>query len=591
MGGLPQMPAHMPPLGMPSEATAAEADIDAPEATPAPRGVGGGGGRGSGAGAGGGTRRSPRGVAPGSGGAAGGSPAGPGASGPLHSLRNLPAQDAFQMSLLLVRYALTICVQRSKVDDDPKAKENWILKAKYMKNKVGESLKKLQGNTDQVQQTSALEDVIKVSRQLFGDKYVKFCLAKAVKTIRQVRARKSEGAQAAAAAAGKGESAGGGGGESSQAERASPKGAANRGKGGKKRKAESPPAKEAAAPAEQKKSKKSHKKKPAPKKADEGGVGDGDLQLVKESLPRPGEEEGDILKDAAIDEEEEREERQTATRRAGASGGRERSLVAGGLGGLLTHVAQAAGLEGASDSAVEVMADAIDILLQRVLMRASTLSAHRLAGASSGSRRIETTSVPLERVLNITRREKAKAERVEAPAAAANNQAALDAEVAERRRKGELQTEEQLKQFMRERENRLKVANATDAARSLGGLGDARWAKWSQIGAKAPPGGKAGGEKGKGGGEAAPAGGLAARMGSGAGAPGGLAARMAAAKEREGKGEGAGAGAGDGTPGARALKPRVAWKDIVAAMEREPQYSRSRWFASVVMAGPGKEEK
>merc|ERR1711938_165601 len=147
---------------------------------------------------------------------------------------------------------------------------------------------------------------------------------------------------------------------------------------------------------------------------------------------------------------------------------------------------------------------------------------------------------------------------------------------------------------MRERENRLKVANATDAARSLGGLGDARWAKWSQIGAKAPPGGKAGGEKGKGGGEAAPAGGLAARMGagvsSGAGAPGGLAARMAA-KEREGKGEGAGAGAGEGAPGGGGLKPRVAWKDIVAAMEREPQYSRSRWFASVVMAGPGKEEK
>lgn len=491
-----------------------------------------------------------------------------------------------------MRYALTICMQRSKVDEDPKAKENWVLKAKYMKNKVGESLKTLQGNTDQKKQISALEDVIKVSRQLFGDKYVKFCLAKAVKTIRQVHARKSEGAQAAAA--GRGESAGGGGAESSQADRASPKGAANRGKGGKKRKAESPPAKEMAAPADLKKPKKSHKKKPAPKKADEGGVGDGDLQLVKESLPRPGEEEGDILKDAAIDEEEEREERQTATRRAGASGGRERSLIAGGLGGLLAHVAQAAGLEGASDSAVEVMADAIDILLQRVLMRASTLSVHRLAGASSGARRVETTSVPLERVLEITRREKAKAERVEAPAAAANNQAALDAEVAERRRKGELQTEEQLKQFMRERENRLKVANATDAARSLGGLGDARWAKWSQIGAKAPPGGKAGGEKGKGGGEAAPAGGLAARMGagvsSGAGAPGGLAARMAA-KEREGKGEGAGAGAGEGAPGGGGLKPRVAWKDIVAAMEREPQYSRSRWFASVVMAGPGKEEK
>ena len=141
------------------------------------------------------------------------------------------------MSLLLVRYALTICMQRSKVDEDPKAKENWILKAKYMKYKVGESLKTLQGNTDQKKQASALEDVIKVSRQLFGDKYVKFCLAKAVKTIRQVHARKSEGAQAAAA--GRGESAGGGGAESSQADRASPKGPANKGKGGKKRKADS----------------------------------------------------------------------------------------------------------------------------------------------------------------------------------------------------------------------------------------------------------------------------------------------------------------------------------------------------------------
>ena len=61
------------------------------------------------------------------------------------------------------------------------------------------------------------------------------------------------------------------------------------------------------------------KKKPEPKKADaggDGGAGDGDLQLVKENLPRAGEEEGDILKDAAINEEEEWEERQTATRRA-----------------------------------------------------------------------------------------------------------------------------------------------------------------------------------------------------------------------------------------------------------------------------------
>jgi hypothetical protein len=66
---------------------------------------------------------------------------------------------------------------------------------------------------------------------------------------------------------------------------------------------------------------------------------------------------------------------------------------------------------------------------------------------------------------------------------------------------------------------------------------------------------------------------------------------MAAAKEGL-KGEGAGAGgrAGEGSGAAGGSKPKVAWKDLVAAMEREPQYARSRWFASVVMAGPCEEE-
>ena len=83
----------------------------------------------------------------------------------------------------------------------------------------------------------------------------------------------------------------------------------------------------------------------------------------------------------------------------------------------------------------------------------------------------------------------------------------------------------------------------------------------------------------------------AAGAGAGAGA-GGLAARMAAAKEGlKGEVAGAGARAGEGSGAPGGAKPKVAWKDLVAAMEREPQYARSRWFASVVMAGPCEEEK
>ena len=517
---------------------------------------------------------------------------------PGSSMSDLTPKDLFQMSFTILKFGIMMCMQRAKVTEEAEAKKNWLKKGQYIKDSVGRELKVLQGSEDRTKQKKALENTIKVSRALFGATFSKACLQRSMQAIKK---RKDEAAAAAAAGGG----AEGGKAESSQVQRPSPKGAATKAKGGKKRKAETSPAKaEEAKAAEPKKPKKSHKKKkPEQKKADaggDGGAGDGDLQLVKENLPRAGEEEGDILKDAAINEEEEWEERQTATRRArDASGGdRERALVGGGGGGLLGHVARAAGLTGASGSALEVMADAVDILLQRVLLRAAALSEHRLAGARSGQRRVELTSEPLERVLEITRREKAKAERAEAPSMAASRQADLDAEVAERRRKGELQTEEQLKQFMRERENRLKVANATDAARSLGGLGDARWAKWSQFGAKAAPGGgkPGGGEKGKAAGDAPPAGGLAERMGAagaGAGAgAGGLAARMAAAKEGL-KGEGAGAGgrAGEGSGAAGGSKPKVAWKDLVAAMEREPQYARSRWFASVVMAGPCEEEK
>lgn len=520
---------------------------------------------------------------------------------PGSSMSDLTPKDLFQMSFTILKFGIMMCMQRAKVTEEAEAKKNWLKKGQYIKDSVGRELKVLQGSEDRTKQKKALENTIKVSRALFGATFSKACLQRSMQAIKK---RKDEAAAAAAAGGG----AEGGKAESSQVQRPSPKGAATKAKGGKKRKAESSPAKAEAPAAEKpepKKPKKSHKKKkPEQKKADaggDGGAGDGDLQLVKENLPRAGEEEGDILKDAAINEEEEWEERQTATRRArDASGGdRERALVGGGVEGLLGHVARAAGLTGASGSALEVMADAVDILLQRVLLRAAALSEHRLAGARSGQRRVELTSEPLERVLEITRREKAKAERAEAPSMAASRQADLDAEVAERRRKGELQTEEQLKQFMRERENRLKVANATDAARSLGGLGDARWAKWSQFGAKAAPGGgkPGGGEKGKAAGDAPPAGGLAERMGAagaaGAGpGAGGLAARMAAAKEGL-KGEGAGAGgrAGEGSGAAGGSKPKVAWKDLVAAMEREPQYARSRWFASVVMAGPCEEEK
>ncbi len=523
---------------------------------------------------------------------AGGAPA----ARPGSSMTDLTAKDLFQMSFTILKFGIMMCMQRAKVTQEAEAKKNWLKKGQYIKDSVGRELKVLQGTEDRTKQKKALENTIKVSRALFGATFSKACLQRSLQAIKK---RKEE--EAAAAVGGGAE---GGRAESSQVQRPSPKGAATKAKGGKKRKAESPPAKAEAPAAEPKKPKKSHKKKkPEPKKADaggDGGAGDGDLQLVKENLPRAGEEEGDILKDAAINEEEEWEERQTATRRAGdaSGGGRERALVGGGVEGLLGHVARAAGLTGASASALEVMADAVDILLQRVLLRAAALSEHRLAGARPGQRRVELTSEPLESVLEITRREKAKAERAEAPSMAASRQADLDAEVAERRRKGELQTEEQLKQFMRERENRLKVANATDAARSLGGLGDARWAKWSQFGAKAAPGGgkPGGGEKGKAAGDAPPAGGLAERMGAagaggGAGA-GGLAARMAAAKEGlKGEVAGAGARAGEGSGAAGGAKPKVAWKDLVAAMEREPQYARSRWFASVVMAGPCEEEK
>lgn len=567
-GGLPPLPVADPePVGGDLGAAVGGASGEELGPTSEPEAEGGGGAAG----------------APG----AGGAPAT--RSGSL--MTDLTAKDLFQMSFTILRFGIMMCMQRAKVTQEADAKKNWLKRGQYIKSAVGRELKALQGSEDRAKQKKALENTIKVSRAMFGATFSKACLQRALQAIKK---RKDE---AAAAGAGGGAGAGGRRAESKRAERPSPKGAAPKAKGGKKRKAESPPAKAEAAAAEPKKPKKSHKKKkPEPKKADaggDGGAGDGDLQLVKENLPRAGEEEGDILKDAAINEEEEWEERQTATRRAGdASGGdRERALVGGGVEGLLGHVARAAGLTGASGSALEVMADAVDILLQRVLLRAAALSAHRLAGARPGQRQVEVTSEPLERVLEITRREKAKAERVDAPSVAASRQADLDAEVAERRRKGELQTEEQLKQFMRERENRLKVANATDAARSLGGLGDARWAKWSQFGAKGAAGG---GEKGKAAADAPPAGGLAERTaagGAGVGA-GGLAARMAAAKEGlKGEGGGAGGRAGEGSGAAGAAKPKVAWKDLVAAMEREPQYARSRWFASVVMAGPCAEEK
>ena len=253
---------------------------------------------------------------------------------PGSSMSDLTPKDLFQMSFTILKFGIMMCMQRAKVTEEAEAKKNWLKKGQYIKDSVGRELKVLQGSEDRTKQKKALENTIKVSRALFGATFSKACLQRSMQAIKK---RKDEAAAAAAAGGG----AEGGKAESSQVQRPSPKGAATKAKGGKKRKAESSPAKAKAPAAEKpepKKPKKSHKKKkPEQKKADaggDGGAGDGDLQLVKENLPRAGEEEGDILKDAAINEEEEWEERQTATRRArDASGGdRERALVGGGGG-------------------------------------------------------------------------------------------------------------------------------------------------------------------------------------------------------------------------------------------------------------------
>ena len=76
-------------------------------------------------------------------------------------------------------------------------------------------------------------------------------------------------------------------------------------------------------------------------------------------------------------------------------------------------------------------------------------------------------------------------------------------------------------------------------------------------------------------------------------AGGGLAERMkgvkAAKKKKAAKKPAAAAAAPTATVANGRGGVTVTWKDIMAVLEREPLYNRSRWLAALTISGPGKK--
>ena len=361
--------------------------------------------------------------------------------------------------------------------------------------------------------------------------------------------------------------------------------------GGTKRKAEeSPPAGQAkkAKPPPPKKTPPGAGSKPPTRGAGakrKGADGEDDRMGLSKEAIRPGKEEGDILEDAAVDEEAERDAEMTFLTRRKPGPGRPRGRGAAGrrfidladnflsaqrLDSFLLEKCRGQDLRyTANDKTIlECMTAAVKFQVLRVLGTAKDMAVHR-HGAVVRQQEIEVTSEPKELVAAITRREKAREvaeaqERAKQEAEAAAKAALTDAE----------------KRAQKAREDKLKAPSGSAAAAL--GMGTDRFSKWSKFSKN-----KDGDGEGAAASKAAPA----AKQ---AKAAGGLAERMkgvkAAKKKKAAKQPAAAAAPPPPTTVANGRGGvTVTWKDIIAVLEREPLYNRSRWLAALTISGPGKK--